>query len=195
MHLKVGKVDREVQAAVVPDSYICGPLVGMNIGVDEIYEAIGVARQAIKAEQDATIQAVQTRSQTKKEREAEKVAARTRKAEKPGIRKPEEVEPVVIQAEEVTEAGPGGAQEAEETEPGEPDTVAVDTSSAQEEGEQMVADVSDDVDVTQNVGLVVPVVEIGASLAAEYKNWMSPLRSGSCGRRNVRMGSGGSKVY
>ena len=158
VHLRVGSVDRKVQAAVVPDSYIFCPLIGMNIGIDEIYEAIGVARQAIRAEQEAKIQAVQTRNQCNKEEQLELEAARTRKAEKPAIQRPEQLKPVITRVEE-----------AEETTPAESETETVDTSSVEEDGEQLVASVTSVVDADKNVGLVLPSMEIGAGLAAEYK--------------------------
>ena len=72
--LKLGQIDKCVQAAVVPNSYISCPLIGMNVGVDEMFAAIGMARETTKAEE-------QSKAQVKKDREAEQKAAELRSRE------------------------------------------------------------------------------------------------------------------
>ena len=152
--LKLGQIDKCVQAAVVPNSYISCPLIGMNVGVDEMFAAIGMARETIKAEEQSKVQAVKTRAQVKKDREAEQKAAETRRAEKPRIRKPE--------------------------------TEAEDTSTVEEDGEKLVAEVVSEVNSEETIGLVIPNVEKGASLADEYQGALERDESLKNGKSGVR---------
>ena len=68
-----------------------------------------------------------------------------------------------------------------------------DTASAEGNGERTVAKVNSEVDGDLNVGLIIPSVELGASLGAEYcgdlakdeslKEWKSWVEMVLCGTR------------
>ena len=171
VRVKVGCIDREVTAVVTPDSFISNPLIGRNVGIDDLLVCAGMARALQKTGTQVEAHAVKTRAQSKKEAKAEQQAEVTRSAGNPVIRKPEEVEQVVIQTvvraetrPEVTSPNPGEAA-------GEPEAVVDVTPTLDENGEPLAV-VNESIDADVNVGLVIPSMEFGASLGDEYKGAM-----------------------
>ena len=171
VRVKVGCIDREVTAVVTPDSFISNPLIGRNVGIDDLLVCAGMARALQKTGTQVEAHAVKTRAQSKKEVKAEQQAEVTRSAENPVIWKPEEVEQVVVQTviraetrPEVTSPNPGEAA-------GEPEAVVDVTPTLDENGEPLAV-VNESIDADVNVGLVIPSMEFGASLGDEYKGAM-----------------------
>ena len=148
VRVKVGCIDREVMAAVTPDSFISHPLIGRNAGVDDLLQCAIQIRELQQKNTRVEMHAVKTRAMTAKE---EKQAEVTRKEEKVVITKPEELEQVH------TLMGP--------------DAVAADNTPQDTNGEPLAV-VNKKVDPELNIGLVIPSMELGASLGAEYKGAM-----------------------
>ena len=151
VRVQVGCIDMEVSAAVVPDSFLAHPLVGRNVGVDLLLQCGNMAVEQRKKDTSAEAHAVQTRAMTAKEEKEERQAEVIRNVEKAVIRKPEELE----QVNTLTV----------------PDAVKVD-NPPQESNSEPLAVVNENVDPKVNVGLVIPSMELGASLGAEYKGAM-----------------------
>ena len=180
VHLSVGPIDKEVEAVVVPDDYTHSPLLGMNIGPDDMYNAISHARQIAKQKQQEVEQskvcAVQTRAQAKREREQEMRAAETRTEEQPDIKDPEEIQQTAElveqgSVEQVETAKPGEAdgaevEQMEEESAGEPET---QESQSEDDSEDVLAEVISTVDAEKNLGVSIPAMELGTSMVGEYK--------------------------
>ena len=64
-------MNKIVRAVIVPDMYTHMPLIGMDIGPEDMFKAIEHVMSFQKSDQ---VRAVTTRSQSKKEEEAELVA-------------------------------------------------------------------------------------------------------------------------
>ena len=151
VRVQVGCIDMEVSAAVAPDSFLAHPLVGRNVGVDLLLQCGNMAVEQRKKDTSAEAHAVQTRAMTAKEEKEERQAEVIRNAEKAVIRKPEELE----QVNTLTV----------------PDAVEADNPPQESNGEPLAV-VNENVDPKVNVGLVIPSMELGASLGAEYKGAM-----------------------
>ena len=166
--LRVGPIDRVVKATVTPNSFCPYPLVGSNIGLDNLLECARLAKAAYDVADPIKQHAVQTRAQSKKELKLELQAAETRREEHPLIKKPEEVCQLVATTNENSETRLTTPPEAEGGSVSEPRPETEDTASAEGNGERTVAKVNCEVDGDLNVGLIIPSVELGASLSAEY---------------------------
>ena len=84
----VGTVNKIVRAVIVPDMYTHRPLIGMDIGPEDMFKAIEHVMSLQKSEQ---VRAVTTRSQSKKEEEAELMAEQTRLSDQISIQNPEQI--------------------------------------------------------------------------------------------------------
>ena len=151
VRVQVGCIDKVVSAAVAPDVFRAHPLVGRYVGVDLLLQCGTLAVERQKKINPSGAHAVQTRAMTAKEEKVERQAAVVRNAEKAVITMPEELD------QENTLM----IQEAAE----------VDFTSQDTNGEPLVV-VSERVDHKVNIGLAIPLVELGASLGAEYKGAM-----------------------
>ena len=148
VRVKVGCIDREVMAAVTPDSFISHPLIGRNAGVDDLLQCVIQIRELQQKNTRVEMHAVKTRAMTAKEEKDEWQEKVTRKEEKVVITKPEELE----QVHTLTV----------------PDAVEADNTPQDTNGEPLAV-VNEKVDPELNIGLVIPSMELGASLGAEYK--------------------------
>ena len=157
IRVQVGCIDKEVSAAVTPDDFMVHPLIGQNVGIDELLECAVVTRALQKKSAGSDVHAVTTRAQSAKEKKAEQQAEVTRLAEQVVITNPEEL----VQRET-------SPVEAEESQLNALDVEEDDPTSGQDDGEPLAV-VKDKVDADLNLGLVIPSVELGASLGAEYK--------------------------
>ena len=81
-------MNKIVLAVIEPDMYTHRPLIGMDIGPEDTFKAIEHVMSLQKSDQ---VRAVTTRSQSKKEEEAELVAEQTRLSEQISIRNPEQI--------------------------------------------------------------------------------------------------------
>ena len=163
-------MNKVVNATVTPDSFCPYPLIGRNIGLDDLLECARLAKSAHDVVEPIMQHAVLTRAQVWKEQKLELQAEQTRCAECPLIKKPEEVSQLVATTDENSEISlttPSGTEEGEVSEPG---LEAKDTSEADKNGMQVVAEVNSEVGEAVNVGLVIPSIELGASLGKEYRN-------------------------
>ena len=155
--VQVGCIVKVVSAAVTLDSFITHPLIGWNYGVADLLVCATAALKLQKKGKSVEVHAVQTRAQTKREAKAEQQADVIRQAEQPVIKLPEVLEqnatsPVLVEDPE---------QDTAETDEGGNATVV-------EKGEP-VAVINDKVDSNVNLGLIIPSMELGRSLGAEYK--------------------------
>ena len=75
IQVEAGPVNKIVRAVIVPDMSTHRPLIGMDMGPKDMLKAIEHVMSFQKSEQ---VRAVTTRSQSKKEEEAELVAEQTR---------------------------------------------------------------------------------------------------------------------
>ena len=179
---KVGPVDTTVTATVVPDQYCTHPLVGRNVGLDNLMECLAIA----KAKLDGKM-VVQTREQERQQQAADLQGEDVRQAEQLDVCELEDAENLVMELDE-----PGVAVvEAEETvDP----AVALDTVLDLEDAEATVmSDTS--VDGSVNLGLEIPLIKRGSSLNQEYshsvmldetlkewRQWAESKKHGFCGR-------------
>ena len=154
IRVQVGCIDKEVSAAVTPDDFMVHPLIGRNVGIDELLECAVVTRVLQKKSAGSDVHAVTTRAQSAKEKKAEQQAEVNRLAEQAVITNLVKWEASPVEAEE----SQLNALEVEEDDP----------TSGQDDGEPLTV-VKDKVDAELSLGLVIPSVELGASLGAEYK--------------------------
>ena len=110
VHMKVGPVDTTVTATVVPDQYCTHPLVGRNVGLDNLMECLALAK--VKLDGKAVVQhQVQTRAQEQQQQAADLQGEDVRQAEQLDVCEPEEAENSVTELDEPVVA----VVEAEET--------------------------------------------------------------------------------
>ena len=127
----------------MPDSVISRPLLGRNLGLDELLQCAVQARDLQRKPPQVTAHAVKTRAITAKEAKEEQQAVMIREAEQAVIIKPEELQPAVLEP-------------------------VVDATQLDKNGEPLAVP-NDSVDPSVNIGIVIPVMETGASLGEEYK--------------------------
>ena len=132
-----GPVNKIVRAVIVPDMYTHRPLIGMDIGPEDMFKAIEHVISLQKSEQ---VRAVTTRSQSKKEEEAELVAEQTRLSEQISLRNPEQITQATsgeMHGESIAqEAGVGDAGRVANESVQEDETEVEETKGEEEEKER-----------------------------------------------------------
>ena len=159
-------MNKIVQTVILPDMYTHRPLISMDIGPEAMFKAIEHVMSLQKSEQ---VRAMTTRSQSKKEEEAELVAEQTRLSEHISIRNPEQITQATsgeMQGESIEqEAGVGDAGRVANESVQEDETEVEETKGEEErEGEVRVIE-----EASEEAGMQIPLAELGGSLEAEYK--------------------------
>ena len=161
VRVKVGPVDTTVMATRVSDQYCTHPLVGRNVGLDNLMECLALAKAKLDGKTVVQHQ-VQTRAQERQQQAADLQGDDVRQAEQLDICEPEEAENSVTELDE-----PGVAVvEVEETvDP------AVALDKVLDLGDAEVTVMSDtSVDGSVNLGLEIPLMKRGSSLNQEYSH-------------------------
>ena len=166
IQIVAGPVNKIVRAVIVPDMYTHRPLIGMDISPEDMFKAIEHVMSLQKSEQ---VRAVTTRSQSKKEEEAELVVEQTRLSEQIFIRNPEQITQATsgeMHGESIAqEAGVGNAGRVANESVQENEMEVEETKGEEKrEGEVRVIE-----EASEEAGNQIPLAELGGSLAAEYK--------------------------
>ena len=160
-------MNKIVRAVIVPDMYTHRPLIGMDIGPEDMFKAIG---HVMSLQKSVQVRAVTTRNQSKKEEEAELVVEQTRLSEQISIRNPEQITQATsgeMHGESIAqETGVGDARSVanESVQEDEMEVVETKGEEEREEGEVRVIE-----EASEEAGMQIPLAEQGGSLAAEYK--------------------------